>query len=92
MQTATSSGAAVLDNFSAQVGASDCAKVLLVALSVASVLVEHERISGLSLGLEDGVPELLGLDRLATFAFPLILLVQCLEFITVDISQGQGTR
>jgi hypothetical protein len=77
----------VLNDLSAQVGASDGTEVLLVALAVASILVEHEGVSGLGLGLEDGIPELLGLDRLTTLALPLILLVQSLELLTIAVGK-----
>lgn len=80
----------VLDNLGAKIGAADGTKVLLVALSVASILVKHERVSSLSLSFEDGVPKLLGLDGLATLAFLLVLLVESLELVTVNISKTRA--
>ena len=55
-----------------KIGAADGAKVLLVALAVGSIFVEHEGVAGLGLSFEDGIPELLGSDGLATFAFTLV--------------------
>jgi hypothetical protein len=81
---------AVLNNLSAQVGASDGTKVLLVALAVAVILVEHERVSGLSLSLENGVPKLLSLDRLATLTLSLVLLVQSLELLAIAVSKTRA--
>ena len=53
----------VLHDLRAQVAALDGPQVLLVALLVAGVLVEHVRGPRLRLGLDDGVPHLLGLDH-----------------------------
>lgn len=77
----------VLDNLSAQVGAADGTQVLLVALAVAVILVEHEGVTSLGLSLEDGIPELLGLHGLTTLAGLLILLVQSLELLTVAVGK-----
>ncbi len=54
-------GSAVLDDLCAQVAALDGAEVLLVALAVAVVLVDHVGRAGLRLRLDDGVPQLLRL-------------------------------
>jgi hypothetical protein len=80
-------GSGVLDNLSAQVRAADGTKVLLVALAVASVLVEHEGVTSLGLSLEDGIPKLLGTDSLATLVLLLVALVQSFELVTVDIGE-----
>ncbi|KAH0357813.1 hypothetical protein KCU83_g235, partial [Aureobasidium melanogenum] len=77
----------VLDNLSTQVGAANDTKVLLVALAVASILVQHERVTSLGLSLEDSVPQLLGTDGIATTAFALVLLVQSLELFAVNVGQ-----
>ena len=80
----------VLNDLSAQVGAADGTEVLLVALAVAGILVEHEGVAGLGLGLEDGIPELLGLNSLASLAFPFVLFVQSLELVAVDIGKTRA--
>jgi hypothetical protein len=83
-------GCSELDNLSAKVGAADRAKVLLVALPVASILVEHEGVTSLSLGLEDGVPKLLGTNSLATLVLALVAGVELLKLITVDIGKTRA--
>lgn len=55
-------GGSVLDDLSAQVGALDGTKVLLVGLAVAAVLEEHVGVASLDLSLQDGKPEGLRLD------------------------------
>ncbi|KAI6763085.1 hypothetical protein HG530_009065 [Fusarium avenaceum] len=80
----------VLDDLSAQIRASDGAEVLLVALAVTGILVKHEGVSGLGLGLEDGIPKLLGLDGLATLTFPLVLLVEGLKLFTVAVGKTRA--
>lgn len=60
---------AVLYNLCTQVATLDGAKVLLVGLPVTVVLVQHVRRPRLRLRLNDGIPQLLGLDRLPSFAF-----------------------
>jgi hypothetical protein len=47
------------------------------------VLVEHVGGSGLDLGVEDGEPELLGLDGLPSLARSLVLGVELAELISV---------
>lgn len=64
--------AGVLHDLRAQVAALDGAQVLLVALAVAGVFVQHVRRAGLRLRLDDGVPELLGLHHPADTALPLV--------------------
>lgn len=60
---------AVLYNLCTQVATLDGAQVLLVGLPVTVVLVQHVRRPRLRLRLNDGVPQLLGLDCLPSFAF-----------------------
>lgn len=59
----------VLDNFGTKIGAPNSAQILLVALSVASIFVKHERVAGLSLGFQDRIPQLLSLDGLSASTF-----------------------
>ena len=68
--------AAVLNDLGTQVAALDGAQVLLVALAVAGVLVEHVGHARLYLRLDDAVPQLLRLDRLATSTFSLVPVIQ----------------
>lgn len=56
----------------AQVAALDGAQVLLVALAVAVVLVQHVGVARLNLGLKDSEPQLLGTNHLARTALLLI--------------------
>lgn len=83
-------GSTVLDDLSAQIGAADGAKVLLVALAVAGILVKHEGVTSLSLGLQDGIPKLLSLDSLAAFALSLILLVESLKFLAIAVGKARA--
>lgn len=80
----------VLDNLAAEVGAADGAKVLLVALAVAVVLVQHEGVASLDLSLKNGVPELLGTNGLTTPTLLLVLLVQSLELVAVDVGKTRA--
>lgn len=80
----------VLNNLSAKVGAADGTKVLLVALPVAGILVQHERVASLSLSLKDRVPELLGADSLAAFTLTFVLFVQSLEFLAVAVGKARA--
>ena len=82
--------ARVLDDLRAQVGALDGAEVLLVALGVGRVLVEHVGRAGLDLRLDDGGPELLGLDGLATASLRLVLFVQVLELLAPRVRQARA--
>jgi hypothetical protein len=54
------------------------------------VFVEHEGVASLGLGLENGVPQLLGLDGLTATALTFILLIQSLEFVTVAVGQARA--
>lgn len=72
----------VLDNFRAQIAALDGTQVLLVRLAVAGVLVQHEWTARLCLSFQNGIPQLLRLDRLAGTAFALISLIQLLHYTT----------
>lgn len=55
--------AGVLDYLCAQIAAFDGAQILLVALPIAGILIEHVRCARFSLGLNDGIPQLLGLHH-----------------------------
>lgn len=63
--------ASVLHNLCAQVATFDGTQVLLVALAIAGILVQHVGSACLRLGLNDGVPQLLSLHD--TLRFPLLL-------------------
>ena len=64
--------AGVFHNLGAEVAGLDGAQVLLVALAIASILVEHVRGPGFDLGFQDGKPQVLGLDG---FAGPFLFFV-----------------
>lgn len=64
--------ACVFYDLCAQIAGFDGAQILLVALPVAGVLVEHVGCAGFSLRLNDGIPQLLSLHH--TFS-PALLLV-----------------
>jgi hypothetical protein len=70
--------AGVLDNFRTQITALDGTKVLLVRFSVAGILVEHIWGSSFSLRLQNGEPQLLCLDSLATTTFTFIAFIKSL--------------
>lgn len=57
------------------------------ALTISGVLVKHERTTGLDLGLQDSVPELLSLDSLPCTTFALVLLVEGLELLAPDLME-----
>lgn len=78
---------AVLYNLCTQVATFDGAQVLLVGLPITVVLVQHVRGPRLCLRLNDGIPQLLGLDRLPSFAFLFISdqktsILRCFVFLT----------
>lgn len=64
--------ACVFHDLRAQIAGLDGAKILLVALPVAGVFVEHVGCAGFSLRLNDGIPQLLSLHH--TFS-PALLLI-----------------
>lgn len=64
--------AGVFHYLRAQVAAFDGSQVLLVALPVAGVLVEHVWRARLCLRLDDGVPQLLGLHNASSSALLLV--------------------
>lgn len=64
--------AGVLYNLCAQIAGFDGAQVLLVALLVAGVLVEHVGCASFCLRLDDGVPQLLGLHHAFSSALLLV--------------------
>ena len=59
-------------------------------LTIGVVLVDHEGSSSLDLRLEDGVPELLGLDRLASTTFLLVSLIELFELFAVHLVKVWG--
>ena len=73
---------AVFDNFRAQVTTLDGTKVLLVAFSIAGILVKHVRRSCLSLCLDYGIPQLLCLYLFSSSSF---LFVTALKTHTFEI-------
>merc|ERR1719361_2885253 len=77
----------VLNDFRAEVGAVDCAQVLLVGLPVGMVLVKHVRGTSFHLCLEDAEPELLRFDRLVPLAISLKLRVESLKLVTPDVEE-----
>ena len=78
----------VLHDLGTEVGALDGAEVLLVALPVAGVLVEHVGGPGLNLALDDAVPQLLGLHLPPGSPLPLVLLVESLELLSPDFVEA----
>jgi hypothetical protein len=75
---------AVLHNLGTQVATFDGSQVLLVRLPVTVVLVQHVWGTSFCLGLNDGVPQLLGFDGFPPFAF-LFISVKCVT----EINQNQ---
>merc|ERR1719500_1454665 len=78
----------VLHDLCTEVGALDGAKVLLVALPVASILVQHVGGASLNLALNDRVPDLLCLHSLPGSSFSLIFLIQSLKLLSPDLMQS----
>jgi hypothetical protein len=62
----------IFNDLRAQIGAADGSKILLVALAVASVLVQHVRITSLSLSLENAIPELLSTNGVSATALSFV--------------------
>ena len=56
----------IFDDLGAKIGTANSSQVLLVALPVAGVFVEHVWVASLGLSLENGVPKLLSANCLAT--------------------------
>merc|ERR1719234_737974 len=80
----------VLYNFGAKVGTLDGPQVLLVALSVARVLVEHVGGSSFNLRLNNGVPQLLCFDGLLRPALLLIPGVKLFKLVSPDLVQARA--
>ena len=53
--------------------------------TIGSVFVQHERASGLDLGLQDGIPELLRFDRLPCSSLLFVPFVELLEFFAPNL-------
>jgi len=51
-------GITVFNDFCAQIAAGNSAEILLIALAIARVLVQHERRPGLDLCADDVIPQL----------------------------------
>ena len=58
-------------------------------LTISSILVKHEGSTSLNLGFENSIPELLGIDGLATATLTLIFLVELLKLITPDLVEAR---
>ena len=80
-------GRGVLHDLRAQVGGANDAQVLLVALGVAGVLVQHVRSTGLNLGFQNLLPQLAGFDGLAALSFGLVAVVECLKLGSVGVKK-----
>merc|ERR1719424_1707877 len=77
----------ILDDFCAEVGAMNGAKVLLVGLAVRCIFVEHVWRSCLHLRFQDAKPELLGLHCFPALALLFKFGVHLLEILTPDIHE-----
>mmetsp|Transcript_7613 Transcript_7613/g.16524 ORF Transcript_7613/g.16524 Transcript_7613/m.16524 type:complete len:331 (-) Transcript_7613:1550-2542(-) len=78
----------VLDDFSAKVGGFDSAQVLLVGFGIAGVFVEDVGGAGLSLRVEDGVPEFPGLHLFGIAFFMFILMIEFLKLFSVHVRES----
>ena len=78
----------VFKDLSAEVGALDAAEVLLVALAVASILVQHVWGASLDLRINDLLPKPSSFDLLHGATFLLILSVHGLELLTPDLVES----
>lgn len=56
-------------------------------LTVCSILVAHERPTGLDLGIHNSIPQLLGGHGLTTTTLLLVLLIERLELVPVNFMQ-----
>ncbi len=78
----------VLDNLGTKVGRLDGSQVLLVGLAVAVILVEHVGSSGFDLGVENGKPQLLRIDGLASLALAFVFFVEFLKLLSVAFREA----
>jgi hypothetical protein len=62
----------------------------VVRFGVGMVLVQHVGSTGFDLRIDDGLPELLRLDSLSTFALGLVLGVEFLESFAVAFIKSLG--
>ena len=72
----------VLKNISAQIGRLDSSQILLIALTIAGILIKHVRCASLDLRVNDLFPEPASFDLLACTSLLLILGVECLKLFT----------
>ena len=79
-----------LADLGAQVARLDRPQVLLVGVPVDGVLVHHVRRAGLALAFDDRRPQGLRLDGLPALPFPLVLLVQTFELLTVELAESRA--
>jgi len=76
-------GRGVFEDLRAEVGRPDGAQVLLVALAVGRILVEHVRGAGLNLGFQDLFPQFAGHNGFPSLAFLFVAHVEFLEFLAM---------
>lgn len=82
----------VFDDFCAQIRTMNCSEMLLIALGIAMIFVEHERRSRLDLSIDDSEPKILSFDGATsqTFLFVSILerTVQRFDLRTLSLVPG----
>lgn len=81
----------VLNDLTAQVGALDGSKILLVRFGVAMILEHHVGCSSFNLTLNDSLPKLLGLDGLRASTFLFISGIELFKLFTVALMQAWCT-
>ena len=77
----------VFHDLGAEIRALDSSQVLLIALAIASIFVEHVGSACLNLGVNDLLPQPACLDLFSCATLLLILSVQCLEFVTPALEE-----
>mmetsp|Transcript_1961 Transcript_1961/g.5685 ORF Transcript_1961/g.5685 Transcript_1961/m.5685 type:complete len:304 (+) Transcript_1961:879-1790(+) len=77
----------VLNDFRAQIAALDRSEILLIALLVCSVLVEHIGRPSLDLGINNGTPQLSRSYLTNKLALGFILLIETLELLAMTLLQ-----
>ena len=79
----------VFDDFCAKIAGLDRAQVLLVRFTIATILVQHVRSSCLDLGVNNGLPELSGLEGASSLSLSLIALVKGVELLAPTVWQSR---
>ena len=77
-------------DFTAEIWALDCSKILLIWFLVGMIFIEHVGISSFNLSINDMRPQMLGFDSWSSFAFLFILSVESFKLLSKWFKQARA--